>query len=298
MYGLVVMEGRNKGAIIPFREDVVTIGRSPDNTVVVDDRLTSKSHAEIARIDDRFVLKDLSSKNGTYINGRKVQEHQLQIDDEIKVGATHFRFADITQTDVGADATKTKAPPSLPARAPGEKPAEETVTGAIAARLETLKQIVRDVVTAEDPIEILKVVVRRFLVLTQAERGSICLLEEGSLKPFVTIDHDAGRIEGGDLDPQEELAICHALRDRALKEKTPQRVENASEAGDLRTDPAVARVGIRSILVVPVVHGERVMGAVYLDRVKDARPFGTVDADLVEIACHSVALYLEHALYA
>ena len=55
-----------------------TIGRHPDNTIQILDRIISKEHAQIQRLQDgRYILRDLRSLNGTFIRGERVGEHYL-----------------------------------------------------------------------------------------------------------------------------------------------------------------------------------------------------------------------------
>ncbi|MGB9578321.1 MAG: FHA domain-containing protein, partial [Halothiobacillaceae bacterium] len=64
----------------------VTIGRDPENDIVIPDRRVSRRHAEVVLAGADFVLRDCGSKNGTFVNGeRVVQERRLQDGDEIQV---------------------------------------------------------------------------------------------------------------------------------------------------------------------------------------------------------------------
>jgi len=68
---------------------VVRIGRAPDNEVVISDTSVSRNHLEIIKTDRGvFILKDLNSRNGTYVNGKKVNETTLQETDIIRIGNT------------------------------------------------------------------------------------------------------------------------------------------------------------------------------------------------------------------
>lgn len=64
----------------------ITIGRDPENDVVIPDRRVSRRHAEVVQVGSDFVLRDCESKNGTFVNGeRVVGERRLQDGDEIQV---------------------------------------------------------------------------------------------------------------------------------------------------------------------------------------------------------------------
>jgi adenylate cyclase len=69
-----------------------TLGRHPNNTVQVLDRIVSKEHCHVDFVDGRFVLRDLGSLNGTFINGERVSERVLNPGDEITLGSTRILF--------------------------------------------------------------------------------------------------------------------------------------------------------------------------------------------------------------
>jgi len=67
-------------------EDVVTIGREPDNTIQVDASSVSGYHAQINHVDKRYELKDLDSTNGTRVNGETIVKWLLMNGDKIRFG--------------------------------------------------------------------------------------------------------------------------------------------------------------------------------------------------------------------
>src|SRR4051812_1165994 len=77
-----------------------TLGRHPDNTIQILDRIISKEHCQILRQSDgRFMLRDLGSLNGTYVSGARVGEYMLTHGDEIVMGSTHLEFVEVAQQD-------------------------------------------------------------------------------------------------------------------------------------------------------------------------------------------------------
>lgn len=70
----------------------VTIGRQPDNTVSVDNPAVSARHARIARHGDGFIVEDLESRNGTFVNGERVSRHVLRHGDVVLVGKHKLVF--------------------------------------------------------------------------------------------------------------------------------------------------------------------------------------------------------------
>ncbi len=79
---------------IPLKEDRLTIGRSPDNFCPLEDQAASRHHAEISAIAPGFLIKDLGSSNGTWVNRERIETHQLVDGDEIRIGGTTLTFSD------------------------------------------------------------------------------------------------------------------------------------------------------------------------------------------------------------
>lgn len=75
-------------------DDVLTIGRGRDNTIVLDDMLISRQHVRITADDEGLVLEDLGSRNGTYVNERRVERTHLSEGDRIGLGAATFEIRD------------------------------------------------------------------------------------------------------------------------------------------------------------------------------------------------------------
>lgn len=73
-------------------EDAATIGRLPDNTILIDNPAVSGHHARIVRDRDRYVIEDLRSKNGTYVNQKHVIRHTLSDRDVVLVGKHKLVF--------------------------------------------------------------------------------------------------------------------------------------------------------------------------------------------------------------
>ena len=73
-------------------DEAITIGRGPDNIIVVNDPSISTHHAHLLLEGDTYRLKDLDSTNGTRVNGKPVTETVLRFDDRIGLGAAEARY--------------------------------------------------------------------------------------------------------------------------------------------------------------------------------------------------------------
>jgi pSer/pThr/pTyr-binding forkhead associated (FHA) protein len=80
------------GTVHDLVEDLVTIGRGPDNTIILGDSSVSSHHAQLQRVGKNYQLEDLGSTNGTLVNGIPVTETTLRFDDRIRFGAVEARY--------------------------------------------------------------------------------------------------------------------------------------------------------------------------------------------------------------
>lgn len=73
-------------------QPVSLAGRHPDAEIFLDDVTASRRHAQIVRCGEGFILRDLDSINGTYLNGRRVTQAPLAAGDRIIIGKFRLRF--------------------------------------------------------------------------------------------------------------------------------------------------------------------------------------------------------------
>jgi len=84
---LVIRSGGGRsGESFTIEGDRISIGRSPDAEVFLDDVTVSRNHALIVRRKDGLYIDDLGSLNGTYVNRRRIESHKLDDGDEIQIG--------------------------------------------------------------------------------------------------------------------------------------------------------------------------------------------------------------------
>ncbi|MGZ3708519.1 MAG: FHA domain-containing protein, partial [Bdellovibrionota bacterium] len=89
---LVFEPGTANHTQFELKQDEISIGRGKDCDIVLNDKKASRKNAIIRRAGISFIIKDLESANGTYVNGVKVQEQELTGDDEIRIGGVTFQF--------------------------------------------------------------------------------------------------------------------------------------------------------------------------------------------------------------
>ena len=106
---LILETQLTKKRVFPFYAKMI-IGRHSTNDIPLPDRTVSKRHAVIGRVRGQAVVKDLGSRNGTFVNGQKVEKAILACGDRIKVGSVMLRFFQEDETATGKDAENTPPP--------------------------------------------------------------------------------------------------------------------------------------------------------------------------------------------
>jgi two-component system, cell cycle response regulator len=89
---LVVINGLDLGRKYEFDQASMLIGRSSKTDIQIDEDSISRNHAMLLNDGNNYVVRDLGSTNGTYVNDHQVAEHYLRDGDQIRVGRTIFKF--------------------------------------------------------------------------------------------------------------------------------------------------------------------------------------------------------------
>lgn len=94
---LIRTGGGREGELVALDSDVLTVGRSPHSDLFLDDVTVSRHHARVLQDEGGFLIEDLNSLNGTYVNRKRIERHQLFDGDELQIGK--FKLAFLEQED-------------------------------------------------------------------------------------------------------------------------------------------------------------------------------------------------------
>jgi len=94
---LIRIGGGREGEAIALDSDVTTVGRSPHSDLFLDDVTVSRHHARVIHDERGFLVEDLNSLNGTYVNRKRIERHRLSDGDELQIGK--FKLAFLEQTE-------------------------------------------------------------------------------------------------------------------------------------------------------------------------------------------------------
>lgn len=99
---LTCLNGPNRGKEYKLTERISTVGRSNDCTIIINENLISRNHAEIHKVDAAYQLHDLGSKNGIHIDNERLAHRAavwLKNGNEITFAYTRFSFTELAATD-------------------------------------------------------------------------------------------------------------------------------------------------------------------------------------------------------
>ena len=263
-------QGPNAGAIYELK-DVCVLGRALDCQVHIRDLTVSRRHARIARREKRFVIEDLGSGNGTYVNDKPVVQHELSDGDTIQVASATFTFEEVLSnsssvTMVGPLKSEPQivkvvdASRSLLNEAQALTNASSPKAQQLMARLRTVYAVSAAISNILDLDELLDEILNHlFETFPRAERGFIMLLEDETKELIPKAVKRRNESDEADLEVsrtilQEVIAHRHAVLSH-----------NAMEDKRFRAGRSVANFGIRAMMCAPLVWRGEPLGIVYLD---------------------------------
>ncbi len=247
----------------PFRQPLqgpaVSIGRASDCSIPIKDRYLSRKHAEIISSGNIWVLKDLGSANGTYLNGSRVErDEQLKTGDRIRLGDTEIVFETSERsTDrfiAVASESHVSATIAIPIHDIADEPEAQDV-----ARLQTLTLLARELIEDRPMEELFGFIVDRVMEHLHPSRAAIALLGPDG-RSFTKVE-----VRRQDESDASELTISHTLLADIVEEKKALAFVDVEADEKLRSAKSIIMQGIHSILCAPLMIGNSVVGVLYVD---------------------------------
>jgi len=265
--------------------DVTTIGRHPDNAVQILDRIVSKEHAQILRLENGgFLYRDLGSLNGSFYQGERISERILQEGDALTLGSTHLVFkrdptgaAVLENVMIAPSANETLLRQQLRTR-PGSREflPEKDITDIEVLRrdyekLRLAHELGHSIGLEVDLDVLLEKIITKAFDLIPADRGVILLLEEGVPRPRIARTRD-GRTE--------QIVLSRSILSEVVQQKTAVLSADASLDSRFQGAHSIILQGIRSTMTVPLLHREELLGVMHLDSKVVSGAFGEKDLHL------------------
>ncbi|MCY3021620.1 MAG: FHA domain-containing protein [Planctomycetota bacterium] len=114
MASIIVIFAGQEQKTYPLDKPSLTVGREPGCEIHIDNLGISRRHCEFIARGDAYVLKDLGSSNGTYVNGHKITEHFLNDADEVIIGKYTLKFKNEKQVTAAPQPAGAEAGPAVP----------------------------------------------------------------------------------------------------------------------------------------------------------------------------------------
>ncbi len=292
---LVVRTPDGKSRLIALAEETISLGRAGTNTLCYpDDAGLSRQHMVIEKVGSDWTVRDLNSKNGTILNGNRIQAAMtLRPGDRISAGHLTIEFNEsntatpppntvvFVDSEVVATATTTVATSLEGLMGPEQEDFSKTrvLTGNPQTR--ALIRAGRELAGHRPLHELFEVIMDLSLEAVSAGRGVLMTIEGDQL--IVR----AARGQG--------FQISSAVRDRVIRESASVLVLDAQSDQAFRERQSIVAQNVRSMLAVPLQAQDRVIGLIYLDSPNLIRPFTREDLNLLTVMANVAAIRIEHA---
>ncbi len=300
---LYISQGSDKGKTFQVNESPLIVGRnSPD--IPLTDNTVSRRHAElISKADDSWVIRDLGSANGTYVNGVKLSGFmELKQGDQIRCGATLIVFgqkktASGISGDPGGlqiDADGNLIESSIMATTPG---LDDSViiagpeTSSAVGNLRLLYELSTTISSIFDEEQLLEKVMDIVFDNLPADRGFILLCEQED-QPLIPV---AVRFRDKEQAESDKVAVSHTIVEHAMEKREGVICTNAMRDPRFSKGESVHNLAIRSALCVPIAVRNNIMGVIYVDTTMATNTYAGEQLELLTAIGYQTGLAIENA---
>lgn len=314
--GTLVLLQDGQAVPCPLTVEETVLGRHPECQIQLNSNMVSRKHARVLKDGSKFVLEDLGSGNGTFLNGKKIEgPTELKHEDRIKLGPILLRFETPEGAKRPAAASGDDRPPTSPPGgfdggatlgvdfATGDDDAA-TIMGRAAqstgfgrldvrpeAKLKAVLEISRSLAGSTDLDGLLpKILDTLFNVFPHADRGCILFEEPGTTRmiPKAMKHRRAGE--------DETVKLSRTILKTVIEQKTGILSADAASDSRFEASESISNLTIRSMMCVPMLSlsGE-VMGVINIDTQNPFNQFKEEDLDLLVAVAGQAALSYESA---
>ena len=306
MPNLYIYPKTGEPSVFPLGGARIAIGRSSANDIVLSDQFSSGVHAVIAPTERGYALIDQGSKNGTFVNGRRVTgEIDLARGDEVLIGSTRFYFdrdyqppVETVETTFTHSSNTIIQVKDILKKPPATGVIMKTPGGGLDLERLQKDQKTSSVLSAVSQALIYHMPLEKLLghvmdVLIQhlpMDRGVLMIKNEASqaLEPKVV------RIQNAALRNQS-IFVSQTIVRTALERNSAILVSDIQADEDLREQFSVIQARIHSAMCVPLWNNEDIIGLIYCDRASLLEQFTEDDLRLLTLLGNLAAVKIENA---
>jgi Nif-specific regulatory protein len=298
---LEALAGPLEGKTFPLTEDELSVGREPSNQISLLDSLVSRRHCLIRRDGEGFLIKDLDSRNSTFVNNVPVKERLLADGDQIRVGKSILVFQGLPQepSGDGASLRLDSAPTPGGATLVLRKQDAIYLQPARVRTLDATERTVRDLNVLLNFSESLnsmhglaalhQKVLEAVLEISPADRAAMLLTEEGTEGFTSVIGCDRK------LGSNQPIQVSQTILKRVIKENLAVLCNDVPSNETFREAESLLEPRVRAVLAVPLEVGEKLLGVLYLDTGSQSTRFDSALLQLVTALGNVAALAIANA---
>lgn len=300
-----------KGDVTRFslKEEKISIGRSANNDIYIPDPFCSGHHAFIYHTKEGYVVRDNSSKNGTFLNGKMVKaETKLQRGDEILIGSTRIFFDKEVSTNVEVmDAPSSSANVNTIVHLKDilEKPDIDTTikaatTAATPFEMEkiradhkaysVLSKVSQALILHKPLNELLEIIMDLISDNLPMDRG-IMMLKEGNPPQLIP---KVVRVNNKRLENQK-IQVSQSIVNMAMDEHSSILTSDAQADTRFKAMESIIKSNIHSAMCIPLWNNKEIIGIIYSDRILNLEKFSDEDLRLLTLLANLAAVKIENA---
>jgi len=261
---LAAIAGKLKGAVFQLTEAPVLIGRETAANLCIADPSVSRRHSQVEKEGGQFVIADLESLNGTFINDVPVKRRPLAHGDRVRIGDSQFLF--LLHDGEASPASKSSEVQFEDRQLSGST-IQVKFNDAIylmARDLSALMKVSTTVNAIRGLEELQKTLLELLFEVVPAERGAILLSHGNGLEDAAVFGLDRAR------GPDEAIKVSRAIAQQVLREKTALLISDAPVVSDAPAKQGFGSDSLNqsrpsSLMCVPLIMLERPQGVIYLD---------------------------------
>lgn len=294
--------GPFQGQTLSLPEGEVSIGRETSNQMSVFDGSLSRRHCLLTRSGSEVRIRDLGSRNGTRVNSVPISDQPLQHGDQISVGSSLFvflqedtseesrsnpvEFQDTSSFTGVAFLLPQDESPFPPIQ--NEENALPAVThGRVRSDLNALLKISTAIGSIRDRDSLQWQLLGFVFDVIPAERGSVLFFDsQGEVSSSTAWD----RVRG----PEHVVPVSQSILNRVVRERSGLLLAGAAGDQAPRVSSTAGENHATSLLCAPMIVGERVIGAIYLDARVPTVQFDSTHLRILQAIAHIAALALEN----
>ena len=298
---LLVQDSEGKITTVPLDRDRITLGRSTACQLAFpDDSGLSRQHLAITRTaDSGWQIEDLGSKNGTIVNGDRIEGPVLfGVGDQAVAGSIRLAFSSAAPSETGANLAgkvvfvehqeslsknSTTVVANLDALLSSSGAGDIEKTSIIQAnpQMHALIRAGRELAGHRPLQELFEVIMDLSMDAVMAGRGVLMTIEGDTLK--VRAVRGVG------------FKISSTIRDRVIGKKQSVLIQDTMLDQALKEQQSIVQQKVRSMIAVPLQTNDRVIGLIYLDSPDLIRAFSREDLNLLTVMANVAAIRIEHA---